>query len=292
MSAVYQASSIKRKRATKAEMAERFDALFAIVAEQRPMTVRQVFYQATVRSLVEKTEGGCDKVGAALTAMRRSGRLPYDWITDSTRLMRKPRSFSGLKHAIEFTARTYRKALWEYVDAYCEIWIEKDALAGVVLDVTSEYDVPLMSARGYPSLSFLHSAAEAMAEEDRPCYVYQFGDWDPSGVDAARRIEADLRGFAPTADIFFERVGVTPRQIEELRLPSRPTKASDTRTKKWTGGDSVELDALPADYLRALVRAAIERHMPRHQLEVLKVAEQSERELLRQWAASASRDTG
>jgi hypothetical protein len=126
------------------------------------MTVRQVFYQATVRGLVEKTEHGCDKVGTALTRMRRTGRIPYDWITDSTRLMRKPRSFSGLRHAIEFTARTYRKALWDDTESYVEIWIEKDALAGVVFEVTGEYDVPLMSARGYPSLSFLHSAAEAM----------------------------------------------------------------------------------------------------------------------------------
>ena len=78
----------------------------------------------------------------------------------------------------------YRKALWDDTETYVEIWIEKDALAGVALSVTSEYDVPLMSAKGYPSLSFLHGAAEAMAEQDRPCFVYQLGDWDPSGVDA------------------------------------------------------------------------------------------------------------
>ncbi len=77
--------------------------------------------------------------------------------------MRKPRSFSGIEHAIEATARTYRRALWDDTDAYAEIWLEKDALAGVVVDVTEKYDVPLMVARGYSSLSFLYSAAEAMA---------------------------------------------------------------------------------------------------------------------------------
>jgi hypothetical protein len=80
---------------------------------------------------------------------------------------------------------------------------------------------------------------------------------------------------------------VTPEQIVELNLPSRPTKETDTRTKKWTGGDSVELDALPADYLRALVRGAIEQHLPRRQLEILKVAERSERQLLTMWAREA-----
>ena len=121
------------------------------------------------------------------------------------------------------------------------------------MDVTSEYDVPLMSARGYSRLSFLHSAAEAMAAEDKPCFVYQFGDWDPSGVDAADNIRDRLREMAPEADITFERVAVTPAQIEALDLPTRPTKSTDSRSKKWTGGDSVELDALPPDYLRGLV---------------------------------------
>lgn len=284
---IYRASRIKRRRATKAEMNERFDALFAIVERQRPMTVRQVFYQATVHGIVEKTEAGCDKVTEALTKMRLAGRLPYDWITDSTRLMRKPRSFRGLAEAIEFTARTYRKALWEDTDAYVEIWIEKDALAGVVVDVTSQYDVPLMSARGYASLSFLHSAADAMADQDKPCFVYQFGDWDPSGVDAARNIHERLCELAPGADIHFERVGVTPEQIEAFNLPTRPTKSSDTRSKNWKGGDSVELDALPPEYLRTLVGNCIRRHIDDHKMAVLLTAERSEREALAMFAHGA-----
>lgn len=265
-------------------MAKRYDELVDIVADQQPMTVRQVFYQATVRGAVEKTEAGYAKVCNALTAMRRSGRLPYDWITDSTRWQRKPKSFSRVEDAIAHCARTYRKALWDETETYVEIWIEKDALAGVVLGVTSDYDVPLMSAKGYPSLSFLYGAAEAMTAQNRPCYVYQFGDHDPSGADAARAIEHSLREMASGAEIYFERLAVTPQQIADLDLPSRPTKTTDTRTKNWTGGDSVELDALPPDYLRALVRGAIEQHMPRHKFEILKVAEKSEQELLTIWA--------
>lgn len=284
---IYAASSIKRRRATKAQMTERLDALFAIIERQRPMTVRQVFYQATVHGIVEKTEAGCEKVNEALTKMRLAGRIPFDWITDSTRLMRKPLSFRGLAEAIEFTARTCRRALWEDTDAYVEIWIEKDTLAGVVVDVTSEYDVPLMSARGYSSLSFLQSAAEAMAAQEKPCFVYQFGDWDPSGVDAARNIRDRLREMAPEADISFERVSVTPEQIATFDLPTRPTKLTDSRSKKWDGGDSVELDALPADYLRDLVRSRITRHIDEHRLKTLRVAERSEREALAMFAYEA-----
>ena len=54
------------------------------------------------------------------------------------------------------TAEIYRRRLWSEADCYVEIWIEKDALAGVIEDITLEYDVPLMVARGYASLSFLY----------------------------------------------------------------------------------------------------------------------------------------
>ena len=61
-----------------------------------------------------------------------------------------------MQDALEETARLYRKSLWADADAYVEIWLEKDALSGVVYPVTSQFDVPLMVARGYASLSFLH----------------------------------------------------------------------------------------------------------------------------------------
>src|SRR5712692_590795 len=99
----------------------------------KPMTVRQVFYQATVRDIVEKSEAGYNKVQTDLVQMRRAGVLPYDWLADNTRWQRKPRTFDSVKEALENTARFYRKALWTDVDDYVEIWLEKDALAGVVL---------------------------------------------------------------------------------------------------------------------------------------------------------------
>jgi hypothetical protein len=138
-------------------------------------------------------------------------------------------------------------------------------------------------ARGYSSISFLHSAAKAIKANGKPAHIYHFGDLDPSGVDAARDIEAKLRRYAPGAEIHFERPAVTRQQAEDWELPSRPTKQTDTRAKKWTG-TSVELDAIPAAKLRELVRGCIERHVDRQQLEILKAAEESERELLIKWA--------
>ena len=72
---VYQASPIKRGRSTKVEVEARREALLDIIEAGEPMTVRQVFYQATVRGLVEKAEAGYAKVQTDLTLMRRTGRL-------------------------------------------------------------------------------------------------------------------------------------------------------------------------------------------------------------------------
>jgi hypothetical protein len=148
---LYQASRIKRSRSTQAEVRGRRDALLEIIEAMRPMTVRQVFYQATVRGLVEKAETGYAKMQTDLTLLRRAGELPYDWLADNTRWQRKPRSFDGVEEALQETARLYRKNLWANANAYVEIWLEKDALSGVILPVTADYDVPLMVARGYAS---------------------------------------------------------------------------------------------------------------------------------------------
>ena len=180
----YVASHIKRRRSTRAEVEDRREKLFEIVEAMQPMTVRQVFYQATGRGIVEKSEAGYTKVQTDLVHMRRAGVLPYSWLADNTRWQRKPDTFSSVEDALEETARFYRKALWDDIDAYAEVWLEKDALAGVVLPVTSKYDVPLMVARGYASLSFLHSAAEYINELEVPVYIYHLKDFDPSGVNA------------------------------------------------------------------------------------------------------------
>jgi len=200
----YQPSPIKRCRATKAEVEDRRAALYDIVAKMNPMTVRQVFYQATVRGIIEKTEAGYTKVQTDLVLMRRSGDLSYSWLVDNTRLMRKPKTFGSVEEALEDTARLYRKSLWRDVDCYVEVWLEKDALSGVVYPITSKFDVPLMVARGYASLSFLHSAAEYINELEVPAFIYHLGDYDPSGVNAGEKIESTLREMAPDAEIHFQ----------------------------------------------------------------------------------------
>jgi hypothetical protein len=66
---------------------------------------------------------------------------------------------------------------------------------------------------------------------------------------------------------------VLPDQISKWKLPSRPTKTSDSRAKAFGYAQSVELDAIHPDRLRELVNKAIVQHLPKDQMRVLHVAE-------------------
>jgi hypothetical protein len=284
---VYVASTIrpKRVRRTKAAITDIRTAIYEIVKANQPMTVRQVFYACVVADLIDKTEAEYNRtIGRLLTEMRRAKVIPYSWISDNTRWMRKPTTYDSIKSAVEATAKHYRRNLWIEAPVYVEIWCEKEALAGVLIEETQVYDVPLMVARGFASESYLYSAAEKITAVGRPTYIYQLGDHDPSGVWIARTIESGLRRMAPDAEIHFERIAVTPDQITAMSLPTRPTKRDGNTHAKNFAGDSVELDAIPPLELRRLCREAIERHVDKTKMQVLLTAEQSEREFLTSWA--------
>lgn len=272
-----------RSRSTRrcpAEMAKIREALYELLEADNPMTVRQVFYQLVGRGVVAKTEGEYKQtVVRLLTAMRRAGQLPFGWIADNTRWMRKPRTYSSIDEMLSLTAETYRRAIWDSQPAYVEIWLEKDALAGVVYEETGPWDVPLMVTRGYPSVSYLYEAADAIREQKKPAYLYYFGDLDPSGVDITRTVERGIREFAPDVSLFFQRVAVTVQQVEELGLHTRPTKVTDSRSKNFSG-ESVEVDAIPPTQLRDLVRGCIEKHIDRRLLRRTRKVEAAERETL------------
>lgn len=273
-------SPIKRQRRTKAAISSLREGLHQIISDNRPMTVRQVFYQAVSRGLIDKTEAEYKGTICRLLAdMRRDGTLPFGWLADNTRWMRKPTTHKSLAAALDRTQRFYRRDVWAEQDVYVEIWLEKDALSGVLYEVTGEWDVPLMVTRGYPSLTFLHSAAEDIDSENRPAFLYYFGDHDPSGKDIPRVVEKTLRELAPEADLTFEVVAVTEDQIAEYDLPTRPTKKSDTRNKAFEG-ESVEVDALPPSILKQLCEECVTQHVDHYQYEQMKIIEEAERTTL------------
>jgi hypothetical protein len=263
-------------------MDERREAIIDIVGEIGPATVRQTYYQAEVRGVLPKDEKSYSKVQYLLVKLRRSGEIDYDSIVDNTRYPLQPTTFDSPAEALEDAVANYRKSLWTDIDALVEIWLEKDALTGVIEPVTSKYDVALMVCRGYSSITFLYENATALARSGKPCFIYHLGDSDPSGENAAEVIERELREYAPGAEIHFERLAVTREQIRDWRLPSRPTKTDDTRAAAFGNRRSVELDAIDPNRLRKLVEDAINRHMSKKLYAKLMKEEQAKRDEIRE----------
>lgn len=249
--------------------------------QHHPVTVRQIFYRLSTLEAVDKTEGGYKVVGRICTQMRLDGEIPFSYFADNTRWMRRPTTHNSIKEALELTAQTYRKSLWQNQEAAAEIWLEKEALSGVIYPVTSQWDVPLMVVKGYPSVTFLHTAAAHMEYDyfhhNRITKIFYLGDRDPSGLDIYRHITERIPEFAPQTPVIFHHVAVTTAQVRHWQLPSRPTKKKDSRAKGFEG-ESVELDAIQPSNLRQLVTSCIEQVIDAAQLEQLREIEKMEKE--------------
>ena len=186
---LYESRPIKRTRRTKAEMQVIRDGLFEILREQHPMSVRGVCYQASNRKLIDKTEAQFKgTVTRLLGLMRREKVIPFKWLTDSTRWMHKRPSFDSLTDWLEETSRFYRRSVWANQAVNVEIWCEKEALAGVFMEETDPWDVPLMVAKGYSSMTYLYAAAEHIAAQGKPANIYHFSYYDPSRQNIPRVI--------------------------------------------------------------------------------------------------------
>jgi hypothetical protein len=286
-------STIKRSRRTKAQIEALDDALREIVDQFRPVTVRQVFYQAVNRALVPKSETkGYRVVQRRLVTLRESGSIPHGDIVDGTRYVHGYRRYHDLDEFTTYAAGLYRKDYWSTSEVNVEVWLEKDALKGVLIPtVVNECGLGLHVTRGFASITYLQEAAEDIERDGRPTYVYVLTDFDPSGVSIAEKLEEELTARAPYSEIVVERLAVDREQIVRWNLPTRPTKVSDTRAAKFRrihGTDSVELDAIPPDELRNLVRNAIDSHMEPWRLRQFRMVEQEERETLRSMFGGAA----
>jgi hypothetical protein len=177
----------------------------------------------------------------------------------------------------------YHRDYWAEEPDHVEVWVEKDALAGTIRStVVEEWGLDLYVNRGFTSLSYLHSAAQTIIAIGKPAHIYVLSDFDPSGKCAKDKVEEGLRELVGGAvEVTVYDLAVITTQIEEWDLPSRPTKTSDTRARKFIaehGDRSVELDAIRPDRLRELVSNAIGSHWtsPRD-LDQLKAIEREER---------------
>jgi hypothetical protein len=256
-----------------------------ICVENHPLVLRSVFYQVVSAGLKPSTDDVHYKaVGRVLKRLRRDRVVPYSWVIDSMRSTVKPSSWSGIGDYLESVKDQYRRNFWLELPDYVHIIAEKDAIAGVVQPVTNEYDVALSPLRGYASDSFIYSIADTWNAIKKPIHVAYLGDFDPSGMD----IEADCKcRLSELCEQKFSwvRLGVNAEQFKEYNLLPLKPKKQDKRYKSFVathGHDCAEIDAIPANELRRMVREFIEGFIPTESWEALKRTEELERETFSQ----------
>jgi len=199
---------------------------------------------------------------------RDEGLLPEDAFADRLRQVDKPSSWTNLQDFMKSVECSFRKDRWQNQPNYLEIWSEKDALRSVLTEVTYRYDVSLMIVRGQASRTAIYEAYErfeAQIDEGKDCYLYYAGNFDPSGLSIYESLKDRLSKFGDAGELInFERIALTPEQIEAYHLPSDPGKESDPNYKRFVaeyGDRVVELDSLPPDALRELVKGCIEKNI-------------------------------
>lgn len=261
-------------------------AIMSLTIEYEVMTVRQIFYALTVRGIVPKEENqGYRRVQRQVLELRRAGLLEWSFISDATRWRRGPMMYDRAEDALLAIKSTYRRNLWQSQDERIEVWLEKDALAGVVMEATVPWGVDLMVSHGTSSATFIHEAAvvarTAYERANVSTIVFGLFDFDAGGARIARAIDRGLDEHLGELGwiVEFERIAVLSEQVEDWNLPTRPAKKTDPEAHKF-GTVAVELDAIPPDRLIGLVDEAIASRVDADAWKKEQIVEQNERELL------------
>ncbi len=315
----YEPRTVKRFRRTRAEIGDLDTVIISILQIEAPLTLRQLYYRLVAAGSIDKTEAAYGTVKRRLLDLRESRRVPWRFVADNTRFVHAVDTFDGPAAALADTARLYRRDLMRSQPTRIEVWAESDSIGSVLSEVTDEYGIPLYVGRGYSSRALLRSAAEQIEQAGaggKRTLILHLGDFDPSGEDISRTVRDTLSryvtelwadrtfgararialatmsestsmffGLAPLPE--FERLAVTEQQIAQLDLPFRPVKASDPRSRRFRGQGSVEIEAIPRNVILAILRDRIEQTLDHRALEVVRIAEASEREVLLNIAASA-----
>ncbi len=255
------------------------------IAQGYSLTLRQVYYQLVARAIIENNEKSYKNVGNLISDARLAGLIDWNSIEDRTRNMRGNSHWSSPGSIINSAAYSYHLDHWEGQEYYVEVWVEKDALIGIVGQICGQLDVNFFSCRGYVSQSEMWAAAQRLKlrqDQGQNVVLLHLGDHDPSGKDMSRDIQDRLRIFE-AYNVEFHRLALNMNQIEQYNPPPNPAKLTDSRATQYIdefGYDSWELDALEPQIISNLIEKNVSRYRnERIYNEILK-QEKTEKNLL------------
>lgn len=226
------------------------------------LTLRQLYYQFVARGLLPNRQSEYKRLGSIINDARLAGLIDWLAIEDRTRNLEALANWSGPGAIIDQAAAEYRRDRWADQPEYVEVWIEKDALTGVIEGICDELDVAYLSCRGYTSQSEMWAGGQrlkAKAYGGRRVTVLHLGDHDPSGLDMTRDIDDRLELFT-SGMVRVDRIALTMEQVRQYDPPPNPAKLTDSRAEAYIaayGGNSWELDALEPAVMTDLIREAV-----------------------------------
>jgi hypothetical protein len=169
-------------------------------AQGYDLTLRQLFYQFVARGLIPNTQASYNRLGEIINGARMAGMLSWEYIVDRTRNLKAPPHWGSPAEILLGASYSYARDKWAGQPSRVEVWVEKEALAGVVERAATALDCPHFSCRGYVSQSEMWRAARrigghlATTGVER-VVVLHLGDHDPSGIDMTRDIKDRLGHF-------------------------------------------------------------------------------------------------
>lgn len=226
------------------------------------LTLRQLYYQFVARDLIRNNLQEYKRLGDVVNDGRLVGLIDWEAIVDRTRNLKALAHWDDPAQIVDACAKQFRVDKWADQPHRIEVWIEKDALVGVIETVCEELDVPFFSCRGYTSQSEMWAAARRLRSHQKRDgqvpIILHFGDHDPSGKDMTRDIEDRLRLFMGGTEV--KRLALNADQIERYNPPPNPAKLTDSRAGAYIaefGRESWELDALEPAVIADLIRDAV-----------------------------------
>lgn len=256
--------------AFRGDTLERIQQANDIIAEYQAqgfdLTLRQLYYQFVARGIITNNEREYKKLGDVIANGRLAGLIDWKAISDRTRYLRRQAHWASPQDVVEVCASQFRLDKWAKQPYYCEVWIEKDALIGVIEGVCQDFDVPYLACRGYASASEVWRAGherfrQKVKVEKKQGMVFYLGDHDPSGIDMTRDVKERLDLFVgKKGGVAVQRLALNMDQVETHNPPPNPTKMSDSRATDYVdkfGEECWELDALDPTLIRNLIDDAI-----------------------------------
>lgn len=295
---------------------DRLETINGIIEEYQEqgyvLTLRQLYYQLVSRDVIPNKQTEYSKLSTLLKEGRMGGIVDWDAIEDRLRKPSSPSAWDNPQSVMRAVLAQYQKPRMKGQTNYVEVWVEKDALSGVLKRVTEKYHIPILVNRGYSSASAMFDSyhrfkdfvesftpEEDDVNQDTPTVtILYLGDFDPSGMDMIRDIEARTMEFADRdfgEDFVFKiiPVALTRAQIKQYKPPPNPAKRTDPRAKDFIrehGATSWEVDALPPDVLNALLTTAIEKIIDVDKYEDIVASEVKDKAVIRKIIADLNKD--